>query len=347
MTYLPENDPHAPDNWPGYTPAEYGAQDEPPPVEQPAELWPPETAASAPSTPETPLAAQQPFPAEPRLFDSYLHPPVLPPVRIPHVGHLCLLIPLAGAGFLITSILFAAAAYLHLFGARSLQQAGTLVPYILGIEGGLYLLTFAAALFVFPLFWRKSLMDGLQWNGATALRLRWHLFGAAAVCFLLALINGELMPGPKNAPIEKVFQAPGAAWLLFVFGVTFAPFFEETFFRGFLLPALCTACDWFAEKTNGAPVRPLGENGHPQWSVSAMCIASVATSVPFAWMHAQQTGYSLGPFLLLVGVSLVLCAVRLATRSLAASVVVHACYNFMLFSLMLIGTEGFRHLERM
>jgi hypothetical protein len=78
-----------------------------------------------------------------------------------------------------------------------------------------------------------------------------------------------------------------------------------------------------------------------------MVIASVFTSLPFALMHGEQTGYSWGPFLLLVGVSLVLCWARLSTRSLAASVFVHASYNFLLFSLMMLGTEGFRHLDKM
>ena len=64
-------------------------------------------------------------------------------------------------------------------------------------------------------------------------------------------------------------------------------------------------------------------------------------------MHADQTGYAMGPFLLLVCVSLVLCWARLSTRSLAASVLVHACYNFLLFSLMFLGTSGFRHLDNM
>jgi hypothetical protein len=91
----------------------------------------------------------------------------------------------------------------------------------------------------------------------------------------------------------------------------------------------------------------LGENGHPQWSFPAMAIAAVVTSVPFAGMHAAQTGYSVGPFLLLLGVSTVLCSVRLWTRSLASSTLVHASYNFMLFSIMLIGTQGFRHLDKM
>ncbi len=78
-----------------------------------------------------------------------------------------------------------------------------------------------------------------------------------------------------------------------------------------------------------------------------MGIASVVTSLPFALVHANQTGYDLGPFLLLVFVSLVLCWTRLSTRSLAASVVVHACYNFLLFALMLLGTSGFKHLGNM
>jgi membrane protease YdiL (CAAX protease family) len=46
-------------------------------------------------------------------------------------------------------------------------------------------------------------------------------------------------------------------------------------------------------------------------------------------------------------VSLILCAVRLWTRSLAASTLVHATYNFMLFSVMLVETGGFKHLDKM
>jgi membrane protease YdiL (CAAX protease family) len=64
-------------------------------------------------------------------------------------------------------------------------------------------------------------------------------------------------------------------------------------------------------------------------------------------MHAEQTGWSPGPFVLLISVSLILCAVRLKTRSLAASTLVHACYNFILFSTALISSGGFRHLDKM
>jgi membrane protease YdiL (CAAX protease family) len=78
-----------------------------------------------------------------------------------------------------------------------------------------------------------------------------------------------------------------------------------------------------------------------------MVIASVLTTIPFALMHADQQGYSLGPFLLLIVVSLILCAVRLVTRSLAACTLVHACYNFLIFFTMMVATGGFKHFDKM
>jgi hypothetical protein len=246
------------------------------------------------------------------------------------------------------SILLALAALrVHLFGVLTTQEAATDIHYTLGSQGVLYLLTFAACLLIFPLFWHKSFFAGLQWNGASALRNCWRLMGAASVCFVLAIVDQVVLPGPSDTPIDKLFQTPLAAWLLFGFGVTFAPFFEEILFRGFLLPVLCTAWDWATEQITADPARPLDANGHPQWSLPAMAVASLLTSIPFALMHAEQTGYSIGPFLLLVCVSLVLCWARLSTRSLAASVMVHASYNLLLFSLMLIGTNGFQHLDKM
>jgi len=83
-------------------------------------------------------------------------------------------------------------------------------------------------------------------------------------------------------------------------------------------------------------IKTVDENGQPHWSLGAMVIGSILVSLPFAGMHAAQTGYSWGPFVLLVGVSLVLCWARLNARSLAASVFVHATYNFLLFSLMVL-----------
>lgn len=359
MSSLPEHDPLQPEDL--AAPAEGGpAAPAAPDAPAPMEDWPQEAPTSEAIWTSVPIPASSPVPAEPAhaldessaaappVYQPWAPvPPARPPARIPNFGSLLMLVVLASLGLLATGLLMGLAIHKHLFGATTAQEAITKIQYILGSEAVLYIVTFGLALAIFPLFWHKNLFAGMQWNGATALRLRWRLVSAAGVCFLLALLGDQFMKNPTNTPIEKVFRTPGAAWFLFAFGVTFAPFFEETLFRGFLLPALCTAYDWFAEKTTGVPERPLGPHGHPQWSFSAMVVASILTSIPFAWMHAEQTGYSLGPFVLLVGVSLVLCGVRLATRSLASSVLVHASYNFLLFSLMLIGTGGFRHLDKM
>ncbi len=307
----------------------------------------PGTHASQASTELTGVYSSVPEPPGQPTFPPWSRFEFRPPERIPNFGHFGLLLLLLFFGLVCAGLVTRVALHHRLFGISTVQGAVSDIHYTLGSEAILYVVTFVACLLVFPLVWRESFFAGIQWNGATSLRLRWSLVGAAFVCFLFALLSGEFMPGPANAPIDKIFRAPGAAWLLFGFGVTFAPFFEEMFFRGFLLPALCTAFDWFAEKIKHLPVRTLAEDGHPRWSFSAMASASIATSIPFALMHGAQTGYAVGPFLLLIGVSVVLCAVRLSTRSLAASVLVHASYNFLLFTLMLVGTGGFRHLQRM
>ncbi|HEV2132969.1 MAG TPA: CPBP family intramembrane glutamic endopeptidase [Terracidiphilus sp.] len=281
----------------------------------------------------------------------YLPPVPLAPIprepRIPHLGHVVLFGLLAFFGALCAGGLTALALHQHWFGVFTVNQAKLDIHYTLGSEAILYLITFGACLLIFPLVWRRSFMDGLHWNGAAALQRYRVLFAAALICFLLALLSELVMPGPSNAPIDKMFRVPGAAWFLFAFGITFAPFFEEMMFRGFLLPAFCTACDWIAEKFQHREPPPSYSDGHPRWSFGAMVFGSVLASFPFALMHVPQQGYSLGPFLLLLVVSLVLCWARLSTRSLAASVTVHATYNLMIFLLTMITTEGFRNLHKM
>ncbi|HEY2471786.1 MAG TPA: CPBP family glutamic-type intramembrane protease [Terracidiphilus sp.] len=285
----------------------------------------------------------------PPLFVTYTQPEAPPrrDVRIPHLGNLGLLILLGIFGWLGAGMLLLFALRIHLWGITSLTVASTDFRYTLASQAAQYLITFACCLAVFPIVWHQPFFSGIHWRGSFAIQRTSRLVSAAVLCFFVAMINGILMPGPTNAPIDQLFQAPGAAWTMFAFGVTLAPFFEEMAFRGFLLPSLCTAWDWTMEHVSGAPRRPLDEDGGPQWSRPAMIVASILTSVPFAMMHGAQTGWSLGPFLLLIFVSLVLCWVRLRMRSLAASTMVHACYNFMLFSFMVLGTGGFKHLDKM
>ena len=344
MSNLPEPFPYEPETTAPHIDA---SADEPPVLEQEAVIEPPST--QFPGLIDAPAAT--PSFAENNdstpLFQQFTRPVLPSQERIPNLGHVGLLCLIALCGLFGASLIARLAVHFHLFGVTTVTQASTEIHYTLGTEAILYFLTFAGCLVVFPILWHKGLLEGLHWRASTAFRRSGYLVSAAVACFLLAIVNGMLMPGPIDAPIDRIFRAPGAAWMLFAFGVTLAPFFEELGFRGFLLPALCTSFDWISEKASDEPARPLDEDGHPQWSVPAMVVASILTSILFAFMHADQTAYSLGPFLLLICVSLVLCWARLSTRSLAASVVVHASYNFLLFSLMFFGTGGFRHLDRM
>ncbi len=330
----PSTDPLALENTPA-PPAEWIGEPEDPNFE------PQEAAASSVSAALPAEEIREP------IFAVHTQPPPRREERIPHLGHLGLLALLVLFGLIGTMMLVPLALHFHLFGVTSIAQAATDYRYALGSQAAQYLITFAGCLVVFPIIWRKPYFEGIHWHGATALSRTGRLISAAVLCFFVAMINGVLMPGPTNAPIDELFKAPGAAWILFAFGVTLAPFFEEMAFRGFVLPSLCTGYDWCVEHFTGAPRRPLDEYDNPQWSLPAMIVASLLTSIPFAVMHGAQTSWSLGPFLLLIFVSLVLCSVRLHTRSLAASTLVHAFYNFMLFSFMLLGTGGFKHLDKM
>ncbi len=278
---------------------------------------------------------------------SYARQPLPPPIRFPNFLDVFLLALLLIFCWVCSGALFAAAVHFHMWGVATTQQAVSDIHYQLGSQTAWYLLAFGGCVLLFPAIWHKEFFDGVEWHAAAAFQKRWRLFSAAVACFGLALVDGLLLPGPADTPIDQVFRMPGAAWLLFAFGVTMAPFFEEMGFRGFLLPAFCTAADWTAERLTKRPAPQPNDEGNTRWSLAAMAIGSVLTSIPFALMHAYQTGWSLGPFLLLMCVSMVLCWIRLSTRSLAASTLVHSSYNLLLFSLMLAGTEGFKHLDRM
>ena len=76
-----------------------------------------------------------------------------------------------------------------------------------------------------------------------------------------------------------------------------------------------------------------------------MILAAIPTSLAFAAVHSSQNANAWGPFVLLCSVSLVLCAVRLASRSVAASTLTHATYNCTLFVVMFFHTHGFQHLH--
>jgi len=288
----------------------------------------------------------------PELFNSsyentpaYFAPPVHI-VRSPNVLDAFLFGILMIVGLLITTGFLGVALHYHWFGLRSFKAAQNDTRLALLSQLAIYLLALIGAVPLFRMVWDKGFLGGIHWHAGTAFRHKGKLVLTAIGCNAIAVLGNYVLPFPEHAPIDKMFATASDAWMLFAFGVTVAPFFEEMMFRGFLLPAMATAWDWSVERVKHTVPRPLDSEGNPVWSRAAMVFAALVVSAPFALMHSAQVGDSWGPVSLLYCVSLVLCAVRLWTRSLAASTLVHAAYNFMLFSVMLVETGGFRHLDK-
>jgi len=162
-------------------------------------------------------------------------------------------------------------------------------------------------------FWRA-----IRWNWPS----NWSAYLLAGVALSFALQGiARLIPMPKELPMDRFFRTPSEAWALTLFGVTFAPLLEELFFRGFLYPVL---------------VRRFG-----------VALGVLATATGFSLIHAPQLGRAWGPVLVIFMVGLALTLTRAVTKSVAAGVLMHMAYNGTLSILLFVGTDGFRHLERL
>jgi membrane protease YdiL (CAAX protease family) len=158
----------------------------------------------------------------------------------------------------------------------------------------------------------------IRWNWPK----NWSTYLMAGVVLSFSLQGvAHFLPIPKELPMDRFFRTPGEAWALSLFGVTLAPLLEELFFRGFLYPVL---------------VRRLG-----------VATAVLATAAGFSLIHAPQLGRAWGPVLVIFLVGLALTITRAVTKSVAPGLIMHMAYNGTLSVLLFLGTDGFRHLERL
>jgi membrane protease YdiL (CAAX protease family) len=91
----------------------------------------------------------------------------------------------------------------------------------------------------------------------------------------------------------------------------------------------------------------VSSNTDPRWSAPALVFSTMITSIGFAMLHGAQLAHSFAPLAVLFGVSVVLCVTRVRFHSLAASTLVHSMYNATIFVMLFIGTDGFRHLDKL
>lgn len=209
----------------------------------------------------------------------------------------------------------------HLFAGDTPAQLQKEPLLIVPSEAISYVLSIAAAALIFNLWWRRSFSAGIQWNAQTALRRAGALLPFGLLLGLLLEWISSYLPVPKHLPVDQFFRTPTEVWLATIFGIFIAPAFEEIAFRGFLLPSL----ERFSGRT----------------------IAILVTSLLFAALHASQLAKAWAPLLVVFSVSVVLCAVRIKFKSVAASALVHAAYNASIFILVFVSTDGYRHLDKL
>ena len=228
------------------------------------------------------------------------------------------------AGILLLAIQGLGAAIVlhwHVFGKIGLKklvyETRFTIPMMLVSYGAV--LVAAAALF--RRVWLVPFLDGIHWNFGQVQRYWPWLVGIGIGLGFGIQLASNFLPVPKELPVDAFFRTSLDAWMVALFGILIAPIAEEIAFRGFLYPSL------------------------RRWT--GRVVAAVLTSIPFALLHGQQVAHAWGPLAMVFLVSIMLCAVRERTGSVAASALVHACYNLSIFVVIFYASGGFMHLERL
>ncbi|MDE1176080.1 MAG: CPBP family intramembrane metalloprotease [Edaphobacter sp.] len=266
------------------------------------------------------------------------------PARIPHIGHAALFI-----GFSFLLLLVAQVSLLGLaHPVVDPHNTATAVAHpklIVSAEAVTYLISLAVAYFFFPLLWQRSFGDGIRWAFDAAKRNWYKLIGMGLVAGFAVQAISSLIPVPKSIPMDDFFRTSSDIWLVTAFGTLLGPVFEEITFRGFLFPAFAIAYDWLS--------LPRTPAAHEHWqkttaiTTASVIFSTILSSMLFALLHAEQLAHAWVALFVLFCVSVILTIVRIRTRSVACSALVHASYNASVFLTMFIATGGYRHLDKL
>lgn len=165
-------------------------------------------------------------------------------------------------------------------------------------------------------FWRT-----LGWRPLNTGRIPKAIVYAALVAaglllsMLVQFVSSISRPKTK-LPIEVFFQDRRSALLLMVVSVVFAPFLEETIFRGYIYPALA---------------RPFG-----------ITASVLITGTIFGLMHAPQLWGGWLQIALLVLVGILFTYARAATHTVVTGYLLHVSYNSFLFLAFLMSSHWLR-----
>jgi hypothetical protein len=270
------------------------------------------------SAPQNPISDSSP-PAGPQFDPAPFPPPPVPPIENPpwsgwdvvalgFITFVTIIVCIFSTAYVVHARFSPSSPWTDSLKSPEVIVAGQLVAYVLIL------------LLMYVLVRNHSsgrVLESIRWNWP----INWTLYLAAGVGLAIVLVPlGNVLPMPKNVPIDEFFRTARDAYVLSLFGVLFAPVFEEVFFRGFLYPVVAR---WLG-------VYP----------------AIVITAILFASIHATQLKYSWGPVLIIFLVGIALTTVRALKKSLSATILMHMAYNGTIFITTYIATDGFRHMEK-
>lgn len=187
-------------------------------------------------------------------------------------------------------------------------ESGRALPLLLGQFTG-YGLWFGVLYFILRVRYGRPFWSSLSWSSSKR---------GIALCFMLGpavalglAIAGVLLKAPETpTPMTDLLRDRASIFALGVFATTLGPLCEELAFRGFILPLLA---------------RSFGP-----------AVAIGIAALPFALLHGPQYSWS-WVHVVLVGCAGVCFGIaRVATRSTAAAVGMHATYNLTFFSAFLV-----------
>ncbi|MGP0019133.1 MAG: lysostaphin resistance A-like protein [Candidatus Sulfotelmatobacter sp.] len=188
---------------------------------------------------------------------------------------------------------------------------------LLGSQLLIYLAVAACMVMLVEGKYHVQFWQAIRWNWP---RSEWKLLALGVATFVILGLLQSLLPMPKDTPFEHLFDRPRDAYLLAIIAVSIGPLMEELFFRGFLYPVL-------ARRTGVA------------WGIAL-------TALPFGLVHLPQYGWAWGAALVIFLVGVICGAVRAATRSVAASFLVHVGFNGTQMLIAVVATQGFRHMPK-
>lgn len=284
---------------------------------------------SDPSSPDSP---ELPGPADtPSIPEVFFSPPHLENANVPEDirvpwGWLELGLFLVFALVSILAVYATANIYLlaryHMNFDQLQKFLSTNAPFTIGSEVIWSLLLLGFLILMIRFYHGQRFWSSIGWR---RLRLAGSPGTAALLCIVAGIglamvvaIASPFVSTNSHVPMQDFFASRSDVLWLMCYGILFAPFWEETLFRGFLYPVLAR-----------------------QWGIP---IGIFVTGLLFGAMHAAQLWGGWGQIALLTFVGIVLTWVRARAGTVAASFLVHITYNSILFAGFFVGTRGLQHL---